>query len=197
MLHINKTKSLFNKNSLNLFKKCAFTHKPFSSQATSSITDAPEHEEQITEQPSTKLPPRPPLVKNFFVGIVDNELLAFPEVINREDMARLQNELLPLKNFFSKDFDSHAANATNSLPTGLGDNLKQLGLYGANVINDFDGKGWGYSESLMASEPEANATEVALSLLGHRSIIDIIQELGTPEQKQRFLTKLGNGEYKC
>ncbi|XP_065369422.1 complex I assembly factor ACAD9, mitochondrial [Calliphora vicina] len=193
MLHINKTKSIFNKTSFNLLKRCASTHKSFGSQAASSITDAPEHEEQIAEQPSSKLPPRQPLAKNFFAGLVDNELLAFPEVISREDMARLQNELLPLKNFFAEDFDSHTASATHALPTGLADNLKQLGLYGANVSSDFDGKGWGYSESLMASEPEAQATEVALSLLGHRSIVDVIQELGSPEQKQRFLPKLANG----
>lgn len=195
MLHINKTKRIFNKTSFNLLKRCASTHKYFGSQAASSITDAPEHEEQIAEQPSSKLPPRLPLAKNFFAGLVDNELLAFPEVISREDMNRLQNELLPLKNFFTEDFDSHTASATHTLPAGLADNLKQLGLYGANVSSDFDGKGWGYSESLMASEPEAQATEVALSLLGHRSIIDVIQEMGSTEQKQRFLPKLANGEY--
>lgn len=197
MLHLTKSKSFFNKFSIDVLKRCASTHKSFGSQAaSSSITDAPEHEEQIAEQPSTKLPPRLPLVKNFFVGLVDKELLAYPEVINREDMARLQNELLPLKNFYSEDFDSHAASATHTLPAGLADNLKQLGSYGANVSYDFDGKGWGYSESLMATEPEAQATEVALGLLGHRSIVDVIQELGSAEQKQRFLPKLANGRLK-
>ncbi|XP_037824954.1 complex I assembly factor ACAD9, mitochondrial [Lucilia sericata] len=194
MLNINKSKSFFNKTSFNLIKRCASNYKSFGSQATSSsITDAPEHEEQVAEQPSSKLPARLPLVKNFFVGLVDNELLAYPEVINREDMARLQNELLPLKNFFAEDFDSQKASATHTMPADLADNLKQLGLYGANVSLDFDGKGWGYSESLMASEPESQATEVALGLLGHRSIIDIIQEMGSAEQKQRFLPKLANG----
>lgn len=192
MLHLNKTCNFFNKNSLNLIKRLASTHKSFGSQASSSIADAQAHE-QITEQASSKLPPRLPLVKNFFVGLVDNELLAYPEVINREDMARLQNEMLPLKNFFSEDFDSHKASATHTLPLDLADNLKKLGLYGINVNWEFDGKGWGYSESLMATEPESQATEVALSLLGHRAIIDVIQEFGSVNQKQRYLPKLGNG----
>uniref|UniRef100_A0A1I8PMF5 Acyl-CoA dehydrogenase family member 9, mitochondrial n=1 Tax=Stomoxys calcitrans TaxID=35570 RepID=A0A1I8PMF5_STOCA len=161
--------------------------------SSSSVTDAPEQEEQVAGQASTKLPPRLPLAKNFFVGLVDNELLAYPEVINRDDMARLNNELLPLKNFFSEDFDYQAAGKTYTLPKDLPENLKALGVYGLNVSTDYDGKGWGYSASLMASEPESEATDVALSLLGHRAIVDVIQELGTDEQKSRYLTKLVNG----
>ncbi|XP_075166926.1 acyl-CoA dehydrogenase family member enigma [Haematobia irritans] len=161
--------------------------------SSSSVTDATEHEEQVAGKTSTKLPPRLPLAKNFFVGLVDNELLGFPEVINREDMARLQNEMLPLKNFFSEDFDYQAIDKTYTLPKDLPENMKTLGLYGLNVSSDYDGKGYGYSASLMASEPETEATDIALSLLSHRSIVDVIQELGTDDQKQRFLTKLGNG----
>lgn len=158
--------------------------------SSSSITDAPDQEEQLAGQASTKLPPRLPLAKNFFVGLVDNELLAFPEVINREDMAILRNELLPLQNFYTEDFN----NQVTTLPKDLPENLTTLGLYGLNVSTDFDGKGWGYSQSLIACEPESQNTDVALSLLGHRAIIDVIQELGTDEQKSRFLPKLANGE---
>lgn len=161
--------------------------------SSSSITDAPEQEEQVARAASKKLPPRLPLAKNFFVGLVDNELLAFPEVINREDMSRLQNELLPLKNFFTEDLSNETLSG-ESLPKDLPENLKTLGLYGLNVSKDFDGKGWGYSESLMATEPESAVTDVALGLLGHRAIVDVIQELGTDEQKSQLLTKLGNGE---
>lgn len=159
--------------------------------SSSSITDAPDQEEQLAGQASTKLPPRLPLAKNFFVGLVDNELLAFPEVINREDMAILRNELLPLQNFYTEDFNNQV---TTPLAKDLPENLTTLGLYGLNVSTDFDGKGWGYSQSLMACEPESQNTDVALSLLGHRAIIDVIQELGTDEQKSRFLPKLANGK---
>lgn len=196
MLHINKTKSCLNIERFAFFKRCVSQHKSFGSQSASSVTNPIEHVEEIKEQPSKKLPHRLPLVKNFFVGLVDKELLGFPEVINREDMARLKNDILPLKKYFSEDFDSFKASATHTLPAGLVDNLKELGLYGTNVSVQFDGKGWGYSESLMASEPESEATDVALSLLGHRCVVDIIQELGSTEQKQRFLTKLANGKDK-
>ena len=189
MLKVNKN------TSFNLFKRFLSTHKSFGSKAaTSTLTDASENEEQVAEQSSTKLPPRLPLVKNFFVGLVDNELLAYPEVIHRDDMLRLQNELLPLKNFYAEEFNSHTADTTHALPADLADNLKQLGSYGANIGLEFGGKGWGFSESLMASEPEAQSTEIALSLLGHRSIVDVIQEMGSTEQKQRFLPKLANGK---
>ncbi|GBP04885.1 Acyl-CoA dehydrogenase family member 9, mitochondrial [Eumeta japonica] len=108
-------------------------------------------------------------------------------------MARLKNEILPIKQFFNGYFESHGYKVTDTLPADLADNLRHLGLYGINVSDKFDGKGWGFSESLFASEPESQVTDVAFSLLGHRCVIDILQECGSHEQKQRFLTKLVNG----
>lgn len=177
-----------------LLRRFLSTHKSFGSNAASTLTEVPEQEEQVLEQSSTKLPPRLPLVKNFFVGLVDNELLAYPEVVQREDMTRLQNELLPLKNFFSRDFDNHSVISNDKFSADLADNLKQLGSYCFNIALDFEGKGWGFSESLMATEPEAQVTEVAVSLLGHRTIVDVIQDMGSAEQKQRYLPKLANGK---
>jgi len=142
--------------------------------------------EEVTTADSQKLPAREPLAKNFFLGATDKELLGYPEVIQREEMANLQNALLPLNNYF-------AETQSESQSTQL-DNLKQLGLYGLNVPTDYEGKGYKWSASLMASEPESSHTSLALGLQSHRVVVDLLCELGTPEQQQRYLTSLGSGE---
>ncbi|XP_064543493.1 complex I assembly factor ACAD9, mitochondrial [Drosophila montana] len=138
--------------------------------------------EEVAPAEQQGLPAREPLVKNFFVGITDKELLGYPEVIAREEMASLQNALLPLKNYFAEE-----------QPQSV-DSLKQLGLYGLNVPTDYDGKGYRWSASLMASEPESAHTSLALGLQSHRVVVDMLRELGTPEQQQRYLTALGSGQ---
>lgn len=138
--------------------------------------------EEVAPAEQQGLPAREPLVKNFFVGITDKELLGYPEVIAREEMASLQNALLPLKNYFAEE-----------QPLAL-DSLKQLGLYGLNVPTDYDGRGYNWSASLMASEPESAHTSLALGLQSHRVVVDMLRELGTPEQQQRYLPALGSGQ---
>lgn len=164
-----------------------------------------EDEQQLMGDKSTKkkLPARLPLVKNFFVGLVDRELLAFPEVVTREEISNLQNELLAIQNYFNDGLIQSVfnlemiseKNQQNSF-RDIENNLKQLNLLGLNVSSEYDcGKGWGYSASLMASEPECRIASLGIGLAVHRAIIDVIQKLGTQEQRDHFLPLLANGKF--
>ncbi|XP_017069504.1 complex I assembly factor ACAD9, mitochondrial [Drosophila eugracilis] len=143
-----------------------------------SVEESPEQQQ--------KLPTREPLAKNFFVGVVDKELLAYPEVIPRDEMAQLQNSLLPLKNYFEEPREGEEKTSPET--------LRQLGLYGLNAPTDYDGKGYGWSASLMASEPDSTDLNVTLGLQGHRVVVDLLKEVGTPLQQQRYLQDLSTGK---
>lgn len=140
-----------------------------------------------------KLPKREPLVKNFFVGVVDKELLAYPEVIPREDMSKLQNEIRTFEEFFQNSAKTENIETTQNIPKDTRNNLKELGFYGFNVKDEFNGKSWEMSESLMASEPETLYPDIALSLISHRAVVDILNEIGTNDQRQRYMAKLATG----
>ncbi|EDW90904.1 complex I assembly factor ACAD9, mitochondrial [Drosophila yakuba] len=167
-----------------------------STKATSSSLDSQHQDaatteggrsESVEESPEQqqKLPTREPLAKNFFIGVVDKELLAYPEVIPRDEMAQLENTLLPLKNYFGEPRETEETSP---------ETLRQLGLYGLNVSTDFDGKGFGWSASLMASEPDSTDINVTLSLQTHRVVVDLLKEVGTPLQQQRYLQDLATGK---
>ncbi|XP_054739924.1 complex I assembly factor ACAD9, mitochondrial [Anastrepha obliqua] len=140
-----------------------------------------------------KLRSRLPLVKNFFVGVVDKEMLGYPEVVPREDMSLIENEKLAIKNFFTNEVNNAIIDRTRQIPGEVVNSVRQLGLYGINVPADFEGKGFGWTASLLATEPETGCANVALGLLSHRIIIDLLKEIGSSEQQQRFLPKLVNG----
>ncbi|XP_020803577.1 acyl-CoA dehydrogenase family member 9, mitochondrial [Drosophila serrata] len=176
-----------------------FLTRPRSTKATSTSLDQ-QHQDaaarseggksdsvEESQEEQQKLPTREPLVKNFFIGVVDKELLAYPEVIPRDEMAQLQNSLLPLKNYFE---EQREAETEQQKPT---ETYRQLGLYGLNAPTDFEGKGYGWSASLMASEPDSADTNVSLSLQTHRVVVDFLKELGTPQQQQRYLQDLATG----
>lgn len=141
-----------------------------------------------------KLAARRPLVKNFFMGIVDKELLGYPEVLSREDMSKIQNELLPLKNFFAEEIDAAGIDGTRNIPQNLLQQIKDLGLYSLTVPVQHEGRGYNWTQSVMMAEPETKCTDIALELLSHRSVVDIIKEVGTLDQQERFLKRLANGK---
>lgn len=173
-----------------------------SSQSVADIIEEEEQEVLSKKWSKKKLPARLPLAKNFFVGLVDRELLAFPEVVTREEMFDLQNELLPLQNYFSDNLVQSLFKRKTKLEKNeqnhfqdIENNLKQLNLFGLNVSSEYDcGKGWGYSASLMASEPECRIAALGIGLASHRAIIDVLQKLGTQEQRDYFLPLLANGK---
>ncbi|XP_016958769.1 complex I assembly factor ACAD9, mitochondrial [Drosophila biarmipes] len=168
-----------------------------SSKATASSLDSQQQDaaatggekpESVEESPEQQqqLPTREPLAKNFFIGVVDKELLAYPEVIARDEMAQLQNALLPLKNYFAEP------RAAEDRPST--ENLRQLGLYGLNVPTDYEGRGYGWSASLLASEPDSTDINATLGLQAHRVVVDLLKEVGTPLQQQRYLQDLATGK---
>ncbi|EDV56448.1 acyl-CoA dehydrogenase family member 9, mitochondrial [Drosophila erecta] len=163
------------------------TTSSLDSQHQDAATTEGGRAESVEESPEQqqKLPTREPLAKNFFIGVVDKELLAYPEVIPRDEMAQLENNLLPLKNYFVEPRETEETSP---------ETLRQLGLYGLNVATDYEGKGYGWSASLMASEPDSTDINATLGLQTHRVVVDLLKEVGTPLQQQRYLQDLATGK---
>lgn len=193
--------NLIHKQFLNICTTCSFlaNKKHIQEQEDTVILDAIHEQKaethQLAKQTTKKLSARTPLVKNFFVGVVDKEMLAFPEVIPRESAKRLQNELLAAKEYFVNNTAEETQKDKDSVNNGLLKNLQKLQIYGVNVPKEYHGRGWEFSSSLMLSEIECEMFDVALGLLPHRCIIDVLLDLGTDIQKSQYLPKLAHGRY--
>lgn len=128
-----------------------------------------------------------PIVKDFFAAKVDRELLAYPEVLSKEDLDTVVQRLRPI----SKHFATKSPTATVEELLNDSQNLK---LFAGNVPESYGGHSYFSTEEYLSMEAESVNTSDALILNSNRQFIAAIREFGDEELHQRFLRKLGRGE---
>lgn len=141
-----------------------------------------------------KKPQRQPLIKNFFCGKVDTELLAYPEVVPREEMENLEKDIKISNNFFQQNVNSEDILAKKHIPINVITKLKESLAFGTNVPHLFGGRGYGTTENCYFSESETADINVATTLNSHRLVVQVISECGSEEQKTKFLPLLATGK---
>lgn len=139
-----------------------------------------------------KKPARPPLMKNLFSGKFDSELIAFPEVINRDDMADLYKTVDKSKEFF-RTVNSAEINKLGMIPSEVIDGLRNLNAFGTDAPRELGGEDYRVTESCLRSESEAEDVNVIRTLNAHRLVTQILTECGTEAQKSKFLPLLAKG----
>lgn len=151
----------------------------------------------ISTKIQKKLPQKSPLVKNFFVGQVDRELLAFPETISNEDLEKLRKDFEVSTNYFNSTLNSSDIEKTRLVPKAVLEELKELNSFGTNIPQHLGGRGYFITENCVISEIEGNDFNVAPILNSHRLVSQILLDYGTEDQKNYFLPKLANGNGFC
>lgn len=142
----------------------------------------------------TKLPQRPPLVKNFFIGKVDNELLAYPQVIQLKDLIEMREKLQPISDYFitnaKQSIDLRFRDVSNQMVA----DFQRMKLFGSSVHQRFAGTGYFKSELNFASECEANDIKSFLMLAGHRLAVEAISDHGDISQHNEYLMAMAKGQ---
>lgn len=159
---------------------------------TNASIEEQGHFQQIrtTFQKPAKLPAHEPIVKNFFCGIADPELLAFLEPISREDMPKIQADCDVTKVFFENI-------QPNSVDREIFEALKNLKLFGVHVAQEHGGRGYNQTECCLSGEIEGMDTNLAVTLSAHHLVTRIITECGTEDQQKIYLPRLAKGKDFC
>lgn len=161
----------------------------------SAIRETYEYEKlNISTKVHKKSPQRPPLAKNLFVAKVDSDLLAFPEVIKKDELKKLEEEIGPNKRYFQESIDSENIEATRQIPKTVLEDLKNLRIFGNNIPQSLGGRGYLISETTLSSEAEGIDVNLASLISSHRMASEIILELGTEDQHLKYLSKLAKGD---
>lgn len=130
-----------------------------------------------------KKPQRLPLVKNFFLGEVDTELLAFPEAL-------YENEHLALVTHRKKIYDDFLATNIFANPDDVNNirKLKEFGCFRSSSSLMTEAL-YGYSES------EAAYLSYGSYLNNHQQVLRLVKEFGDANQKLKYLPMLENGDF--
>jgi acyl-CoA dehydrogenase family protein 9 len=128
--------------------------------------------------------------------IEEDVLLPFPEILPK-DKETLQQVIASVGQLLGpKEKDFRAWDVAGEMPAAFLEELKQFGLFGMVVPEEFGGLGFGsaaYSRALQ--EVSRYDGSVAATIGAHQSIgMRGLLLFGTDEQKRRFLPKLATGE---
>ncbi|XP_043237688.1 complex I assembly factor ACAD9, mitochondrial-like isoform X2 [Amphibalanus amphitrite] len=125
---------------------------------------------------------REPFLKGLFQDKYDKEMLAFPEVLNKEQVDDLDHKLLSL-GYRDETFQDDPAPET----------LKLGGVFGLEVPDEYGGLGYTMTEAARVLEAMASTSHFQTTLV-HNFLVQALLQSGSDEQKRRLLPGLASGE---
>lgn len=130
-----------------------------------------------------KKPKRLPLVKNFFVGEVDTELLAFPEAIyENEHNENAKKRRATYDDFLKTNIFNNPDDSNNITK------LKEFGCFhnNASLVTEL---------MFSFSEPESSYLSYSSFLGSHQQVLRLVNEFGDASQKLKYVPKLESGDF--
>lgn len=153
--------------------------------------------DQVSSKAESKLLRESSAAKALFLGnILEQNLFPFPRIAEHE-RETLQLVLSSVDRFMaSKAEDYRAYDKRGEQPEEYLQSLRELGLFGLIVPEEFDGLGFSntaYSRVLQQTSRYDGST--SLTVGAHSSIgMKGLLLFGTPEQRKRYLPRLASGE---
>ncbi len=104
------------------------------------------------------------------MGEFDTQVLAYPEVLDKERLQMLEEMVTPVEKFFEESVNSKKIDAEGKIPKETLDGLKALGLFGQQIPTEYGGLGLNATEFARLAEFTAVDSSVAVTLAAHQSI---------------------------
>ncbi|XP_056380189.1 complex I assembly factor ACAD9, mitochondrial [Hyla sarda] len=134
--------------------------------------------------------------KQLFLGsITKDEVFPYPEISN-DELDEITQLVGPVEKFFSEEVDSKAIDENAKIPPETLKGLKDLGLFGMQIPEEYGGLG--LSNTMYARLGEITSLDgaIAVTLAAHQAIgLKGILIAGNDEQKAKYLPKLASGEH--
>lgn len=134
--------------------------------------------------------------KGLFMGVV-NEARAFPYPKCTEDeIETLQMLVDPVQKYFKEKVDSKRIDEDKEIPKQVLEDLKQLGLFGLQIPEEFHGLGLSNTGYARVCEEICTDASIAVTVMAHQSIgLKGILLNGNKSQQEKYLPKLATGEH--
>ncbi|XP_032893103.1 complex I assembly factor ACAD9, mitochondrial isoform X2 [Amblyraja radiata] len=134
--------------------------------------------------------------KNLFLGKINqHEVFPYPEV-SKEELEEINQLVAPVERFFNEDVDSKKIDLDAKIPTETMKGLKELGLFGQQIPEEYGGLGLSNTMYARLGEITSLDGSIAVTLAAHQAIgLKGILIVGNDEQKANYLPKLATGEH--
>ncbi|XP_077385639.1 complex I assembly factor ACAD9, mitochondrial [Festucalex cinctus] len=134
--------------------------------------------------------------KDLFLGQVNQaEVFPFPEIGN-EELEEINQLVAPVEKFFNEEVDSAKIDREARIPTETLNGLKELGLFGIQIPEQYGGLGLSNTMYARLAEITSLDGSIAVTLAAHQAIgLKGILIAGNEFQKKKYLPKLASGEH--
>ncbi|XP_061543812.1 complex I assembly factor ACAD9, mitochondrial [Phycodurus eques] len=134
--------------------------------------------------------------KDLFLGQVNKaEVFPYPE-IEIEELEEIKQFVAPVEKFFNEQVDSAKIDREARIPTQTLNGLKELGLFGIQVPEQYGGLGLSNTMYARLAEIISLDGSIAVTLAAHQAIgLKGILIAGNESQKKKYLPKLASGEH--
>ncbi|XP_068598456.1 complex I assembly factor ACAD9, mitochondrial [Brachionichthys hirsutus] len=134
--------------------------------------------------------------KDLFLGQMNKEeVFPYPEIGN-EELEELNQFVAPVERFFNEKVDSSTIDREAHIPAETLNGLKELGLFGIMVPEEYGGLGLSNTMYARLAEIISLDASIAVTLAAHQAIgLKGILIAGNEAQKQKYLPKLASGEH--
>ncbi|XP_065085447.1 complex I assembly factor ACAD9, mitochondrial [Ochlerotatus camptorhynchus] len=145
----------------------------FASDSDIKISTKPTHH---------RLEKRNPLMKNMFIGVVDTDLLVYPESLNRDEQSRVVSER-----------ESYERIVKTSEPNELPQKLRNAGVFGLQSPLNHGGKQLIETELAYFSEIISKDFRTGLVAGQHNAIVQLLDRFGSDLLKEKCMEALSSG----
>ncbi|XP_056886664.1 complex I assembly factor ACAD9, mitochondrial [Takifugu flavidus] len=134
--------------------------------------------------------------KDLFLGQLNkDEVFPYPQIGN-EELEEIKQLVAPVERFFSEEVDSAKIDQEGKIPPETMKGLKELGLFGIMVPEEYGGLGLSNTMYARLAEIISLDGSIAVTLAAHQAIgLKGILIAGNEAQKQKYLPKLASGEH--
>ncbi|XP_025304363.1 complex I assembly factor ACAD9, mitochondrial isoform X1 [Canis lupus baileyi] len=141
-------------------------------------------------------PPSRAFAKQLFLGKIEKkEVFPFPEV-SQDELNEINQFVGPLEKFFTEEVDSERIDREGKIPNETLEKLKNLGLFGMQVPEEYGGLGLSNTMYARLGEIIGLDGSIAVTLAAHQAIgLKGIILAGNKEQKAKYLPRLASGEH--
>ncbi|XP_004454897.1 complex I assembly factor ACAD9, mitochondrial isoform X4 [Dasypus novemcinctus] len=149
-----------------------------------------------SRRPLRTCPPSRAFAKELFLGKIEKkEVFPFPEV-SQDELNEINQFVGPVEKFFTEEVDSQKIDREGEIPKETFEKLKNLGLFGMLVPEEYGGLGLSNTMFARLGEIISLDFSIAVTLFAHQVIgLKGIILAGTEEQKTKYLPKLASGEH--
>ncbi|XP_070704741.1 complex I assembly factor ACAD9, mitochondrial [Pempheris klunzingeri] len=134
--------------------------------------------------------------KDLFLGQLNKaEVFPYPEIGN-EEVEEINQLVAPVEKFFNEEVDSARIDREARIPPETLNGLKELGLFGIMVPEEYGGLGLSNTVYARLAEITSLDGSIAVTLAAHQAIgLKGILIAGNEAQKQKYLPTLASGEH--